>query len=75
MNETMPDADRFGDPAAEEVAAVAEEFEPSDPADPEEPETLEDAAAPLDPGEADYADVIAQQEPAGVDEDGYERED
>lgn len=73
MSETMPDTDRFGDPAAE---TVAEEFEPGDAADPEEPETLaEDAAAPIDPGEADYVDVIEQRKPAGQDEDGYDRED
>jgi hypothetical protein len=72
MSETMPDTDRFGDPADEDVAG---EFEPEDPADPEEPETLADEAAPVDPGEADYVDVLEQREPAGVDEDGYERED
>mgnify|MGYP001031278540 CR=1 FL=1 len=73
MSETMSDTDWFGDPAAADD--VAQEFEPDEPADPEEPETLADDAVPADPGEADYADVIDQREPAGVDEDGYERED
>ncbi len=70
----MPYDGLFGDIAAEDVA---EEFEPDEAADPEEPETLadDDEAPPADPGEANYVDVIDQIQPAGVDEDGYERED
>jgi hypothetical protein len=68
----MPDADLFGDAAVDDAA---QEFEPGEPADPEEPETLADDADPVDVGEADVADVVAQQQVVGLDEDGYERED
>jgi hypothetical protein len=72
MSEPMLDVDWFGDPAAEEAA---QEVAPEEPVDPEEPETLEDEVVPIDTGEANVADVVAQLQEVGLDDDGYEREE
>lgn len=72
MSEPMLDVDWFGDPAAEDAV---QEFVPEEPVDPEEPETLADEVVPIDTGEANIADVVAQLQEVGLDEDGYEREE